>query len=63
MLLLIGTTLIALREVQCVLLQDIQRNDIECFLMGGAQKQSRCFTGLMGLMPPHCTKTPSITLL
>lgn len=32
--LLIGTTLIALREVQCVLLQDVQRDDIECFFDG-----------------------------
>jgi hypothetical protein len=61
--LLIGTTLAALREVQCVLLQDVQRDDIKCFLMGCAQKQSWCLAGLMGLVPPHCTKTPSITLL
>ena len=61
--LLIGTTLIALREVQCVLLQDVQRDDIECFLMGCAQKQSRCLTRLMGLVPPHCTETPTITFL
>jgi hypothetical protein len=63
MLLLIGTTLIALREVQCVLLQDIQRDDIECFLMGSAQKQSWRLTSLVSLMPPHCAETPSITLL
>lgn len=60
MRLFIGTTLIALREVQCVLLQDIQRDDIECFLMSSAQEEPGCLTCLMGLVPPHCTQAPSI---
>ena len=56
-----GAIITALRQVQRVLLQNVQRDDVECFLMGSAQKQPWCLTGLVSLMPPHCAETPSIT--